>query len=196
MLASCSSSNQFASSFSKRKYTTGHFSDPVAKVKAPNVNASVLTVTGNNDLPVNNVQLAKNEKPAPKADFNSPAKSGHVAEKNNSVFALMKTVKQGMYRIAKVPVNSEGNISLKGNSSIQDSPAMGDHGGGGGGSTHRPYLLYCLLCILLMLVFFILAAASVVSGSGGGLVFWAYLAYFAGLAATVFFVLWIIQLAS
>ena len=65
MLASCSST-QVASSFSKRKYTNGRFSDPVAKVKTDFKRSNTTTVslpaTQTDNGIVTNNQVAKNKK--------------------------------------------------------------------------------------------------------------------------------------
>jgi hypothetical protein len=194
MLASCSSSNQFASSFSKRKYTPGHFSDPVAKVKQGNANTATAAIIVDNKVEANNTLLTKNEKATVKTNFSTPAKPANV-KNDKPVATALKTLKQHVFGITKAPVNTSSNLSLQQTSTIQDTPAYGDHGGGGD-RPHHHYLLDCLLCLLLWLVFIILAAASAVGGSGAGLGLFAILAYIAAIAALVFFILWIVEIAS
>ena len=201
-LASCSSSNQFASSFSKRKYTNGHFSDPVAKVKASdkpgNYNSSNLNTRVTNNLVANNAVIHQNQEKAIKVNFSHPVKSEY-AKKDKPAIASIVKFKNDIFSVTKSQVadNNAPYAAFRETSTIQDSPAYGDHGGNGGRENgHHHYLLDCLLCILLWLVFLILAAASVVSGSGACLGLFAILAYIAAIAALVFFILWIVDIAS
>lgn len=199
ILASCSSSNQLVSSFSKRKYTNGHFSDPAAKLntsKKPGNSRLIENVV--KQTVINSNLLTQNQEEYIKVNFGHPVKSNFV-KKDNPASRYLRTLKKTAFTITQSSASNStnSNVSLKETPTIQDSPSYSDHGGNdGGGHYHHHYLLDCLLCVLLWLIFIILAAASVVSGSGAGLGLFAILAYIAAIAALVFFILWIVDLAS
>jgi hypothetical protein len=194
MLASCSSSNQMASSFSKRKYMPGRFSDPIAKVKtgAANTIASVANDTKN---VVNEIKtLAKAEKTTEPSAI-AQAKPVYIKADKPKLAAKASAQSHLAAKAVVMAVDKKEVNSTEQTSSVYASPnslesTMSDNGG------HHHYFGYFLICLLLMLLFLILAAGSAVSGSGGGALLFVLLYIFAGIAALVFLVLWIINLAS
>jgi hypothetical protein len=195
MLASCSSSNQFASSFSKRKYMTGHYSDPIAKVKAEVGNAINVAATDNKKAMDNNAVTLKKEDgkiTEPSAADQKSASSKTAQPCRASKHSLHKNLAN---KIAAATSDKKNANSIEQNTSISTSPdslekTTSDSGG------HHHYLLAFFLCLLLGLLFTVLAAASVVAGSAAGLGLFAILAYVMWIAALVFLILWIVSLVS
>jgi hypothetical protein len=188
ILASCSSSNQFASSFGKRKYTTGHFSDPVAKVKTDNKpgisNTIVQTTNGTNNAVASNNVLTKTEKTVVKVPFSAQKNKPQVAKTTSTPNPV------GLV-IAKTPlVNSSDNVSLKESSNYQASQMASSSGydGGNSGGRHH-YLGAFFICLLLWLLFGLIYLITL-----GPLV--GFLAVICFIAAVVYFILWLVTLAS
>jgi hypothetical protein len=148
ILASCGSSNQFASHFSKRKYTKGIFLDPVAKVKtqARDNSTEVAAVTKKE----NSVFPAKSVNPIEVVKQNNAVASvnagNNVSTSKHSFIsrfiANLKTVSLNAndYKVAKsapswTTVSSADNFA---------PPAVGHTGGG-----CKSWILCLVLCWLL-----------------------------------------------
>ncbi len=193
MLASCSSSNQVASSFSKRKYMAGHYSDPIAKVRVEVKNA-VNVASSDAKEAVNNSKIALNKEEGKMVESNTIAdqKSVNTVVQPDlaSKHLLQKNVTTGIAAAAEGKKNVN---TIEQNTSVSSPNSVEKTAGDGG---HHHYLGLFFLCLLLGLLFVILAAASVVGGSAAGLGIFAILAYLMWLAALVFLILWIISLVS
>jgi hypothetical protein len=193
MLASCSSSNQFASSFSKRKYMTGHYSDPVAKVKTEIGNA-VNAITSDNKKAADNnaVTLKKADSKISEPSAIADQKSGNAKAAQPYQASKHSSQKNVANKIAAATADNKNVTTVEKNSSIYSSPDSTEKTTSDGG--HHHYLALFFLCLLLALLFLILAAGSAVAGSAGGLGLFAILSYVMWLAAIIFLVLFIISL--
>ena len=168
-----SSTNKLASSFSKRKYTKGHFSDPVAKTNLDySPYGANITLAPKNQLqapPVENTPAAVNEK----AGIKGPAKS--ISSKGNE--------------ITKSPVISyKNNVSLKENMPYNPYHHYGDDNG------HDQHSSSGSSFLLL-----VADAASFGAGIGGGLGAGCVLYVLGGflfIAAVVLFILWIVTIVK
>ena len=193
MLASCSSSNQVASSFSKRKYLAGHYSDPIAKVRVEIKNA-VNVASSDTKEAVNNSKIALNKEESKISESYAVAeqKSGNKAVQpyQASKHSLQKNVTN---EIAAAADGKKNVNTIEQTSSISSPDSVEKTAGDGG---HHHYLGLFFLCLLLGLVFLLLAAVSVVGGSAAGLGLFAILAYIMWIAAIIFLILWIISLVS
>lgn len=195
MLASCSSSNQFASSFSKRKYMAGHYSDPIAKVKVESKNAVTIAANDNKKAINNNITVKKEEAKIAEPSTVTPVKSTNFkADKKDKLAS--GAASQHIVAKSEVPtVNDKNNTVEETSTSIYASPTSAENTMHDSGGSH-PYLLYFLVCILLMILFLILAAGSAAGGSGGGALLFVLLYSITGILALVFLILWIISLVS
>ena len=195
----CSSSDRGASSFAKRKYTKGHFSDPVAKVKTDYKSYGAATTVS----PVNHLQNTGVEN----TPFTKTTASANNIDANSNHANRDKQNTTGGINISKSPaVYGNGNASLKESSaSLADHPY--DHGGGhmyqhGDGDRAGTYLLVWILCLAGAILCFLLLAtlsASSVGAGGSELGAGCFLLSFSTLlfiAALVFFILWIIELTK
>ena len=183
-----SSTNKLASSFSKRKYTKGHFSDPVAKTNLDySPYGANITLAPKNQLqapPVENTPAAVNEK----AGIKGTAKS--ISSKGNE--------------ITKSPVISyKNNVSLKENMPYNPYHHYGDDNGHDQhSSSGSSFLLAWILCLIASVICFLLLvadAASFGAGIGGGLGAGCVLYVLGGflfIAAVVLFILWIVTIVK
>jgi hypothetical protein len=192
MLASCSSSNQFASSFSKRKYMTGHYSDPIAKVKVEARNAVNIASSDIKEA-VSESKITLNKEDGKISESNTTANQKLSNYKAVQPVLASKHSSQKSVTNGLAAANGKKNVStIEQNSSTTSSPDSVEKTAGEGG--HHHYLGLFFLCLLLGLIFLLLAAVSVVGGSAAGLGLFAILAYIMWIAAIVFLVLWIISL--
>ncbi|HTA83586.1 MAG TPA: hypothetical protein VK783_11645 [Bacteroidia bacterium] len=196
MLASCSSSNQFTSSFSKRKYMTGHYSDPVAKVKVEIRNTANVASTDVKEA-VSESKMSLNK------EVGKISESYTAADQKLSNYKAVQPALVSKHSSEKNMTNgltaaadSKKNVNtIEQNSSATSSPDSIEKTTGDGGGHHH-YLGLFFLCLFLGLIFLLLAAASVVGGSAAGLGLFAILAYLMWVAAIVFLILWIISLVA
>jgi len=183
LFSACSSSNQIASSFGKRKYTKGHITSPIVKLKTEyksyTITAPVIPLQ---KVSVENTTLTKTATADVKANFSAPSKSSIVFNQpgKSPLNAITKNAE----------TNTKDNVSLLENSTNAINIASGvgyqDHNG----NAHRHhYLLDFFLCLLLFIVFGLLAL-SALSG------FFGVLSWLFGIAAVVFFILWIVSLTT
>jgi len=170
-LASCSTTTQFAT----RKYTKGHFSDPIAKVNVnylPSVSASAALA------PVKQVQtlVTETQKTSKISTNSTPVAETHlnaVPKKGISFTTKEKSVK---IAVANAPASiNKGNVSLSENS-VTAVTQTADHGS----IPHHGFIWYALVCLLLAILFTILGIAVYV---------FLILAYIFWLAFLVFIVL-------
>ena len=194
MLASCSSSNQMASSFSKRKYMPGHFSDPIAKVKTEAVN-TIASAANSTKKVVDEIKTIAKTEEKNVAQPVAVAQVKATPSKTNKPRVATKTLSQNHVAAKLAVAVDTKNTSMQETSATYSSPSSLENVQHDSGEHHH-YFLYFLLSLLAMILFLILAAASVVGSSGSGFFLWIALYYIAGIAALVFLVMWIISLAS
>jgi hypothetical protein len=179
-LASCMSTSQFAS----RKYTKGHFSDPIAKVNVdliPSGSNTPNTVAQVSPSKTVSTQNTKTTKVAVVETKNTAPKQG-----------LTFTTKE---KSVKVAVGAPA-ATYKDNVSLSENSVTGvtDHHGDGGGDEHHGYLWKALVCLLVAILLTILAAVVAVGGAIGlGAVLYIFAVIF-WIAFLVFCVLAILRL--
>ncbi len=201
-LSYCTTSPKTASNFGKRKYTHGHFSDPVAKVKMeykPSAEPNLAPTTHANpsENTANNLLVKPSDKNNSKPTF--------TAKATNSVTPSGNRPKQEAGTIAKneSAASANNNISLKVNSGVSAYPYVEqghpyEHGGGDRSSGLLVAWLLALgvsvLCYLLLIAYAASAASgtSVTAGVGCFLVIFGTFAF---IAAIVLFILWIIAIS-
>jgi hypothetical protein len=176
-LSSCTSSNKLAFSFSKRKYTKGHFSDAIKKVKVDNktyvYNSSIINL---------NRPLNKELKKA-------------IVSKTN-IIKHMEFASANRIGIVKVPIISNNrNTYLKINLMMPAYPDNDPHSTGHHSKASK-YLLSWLICLGVALIsyFFCLELALGTSSSTsaiGASIILGYFSVVALLVALVFFILWL-----
>jgi hypothetical protein len=177
-----------ASSFSKRRYTPGHFSNSIAKVntdvKKDKPAAVSLPVAENGAIVSPNTPIAKNEKNIVKPNFAISA-TKPVNRNEKPVYAVSNTFKKGITGLAKaVSANAEHNLTTYQPAPIETVAAYGDHNGGGGGEGHH-YLRKCFLCLLLWVIFGLLWLITFGPILG-------FLAWLFFVLAVVFLILWVV----
>jgi hypothetical protein len=193
-LASCSSSNQFASSFGKRKYTKGYYFDNVASVKPVNKQA-----TGNTS---NNTVVTNEEKQI------EAAIEPVVAKQTPSVTkAIMHNLKAAIAPAHKAKHDNSGAPAVAANNTTTsvnaaysyapDNVTSYHHGGDGGGGNEHHFGRKCLICLGIVFICAILTIATIpVGGGGGAWLLFAFIAYIAAICAIVFLVLWLVNLGN
>jgi hypothetical protein len=191
LLPYCTSSPKTASNFGKRKYTKGHFSDRVAKVKTeyrPSENNSTITSTINNEHAVNLddiISKSTTHSSGLKPNFSLPVSYGN--QSSNQPESIPNSVsKSGT-------VSSAGKVSQSQNSS--DFPRGGYADRIYNGPDAHTYLISWIVCILAGIILILLASILGFSEATlglGCLLVVASVIFFA--AAVVFFVLWLITI--
>jgi hypothetical protein len=157
-LVSCGSSNQLASSFGKRKYMKGHFSDQIASIKTKYKASNIIA------------------EPAPVRYANKielPKVSGGLLSVANAK-VLCTTVTRPLAVMCKKHTAAKSKavilplVSPKSNATIavansDESITTYHHGGGGDGGTgvHTLYGKLALYCLLLALLWFIVAFSGI-----------------------------------
>jgi hypothetical protein len=196
MLASCSSSNQMASSFSKRKYMPGHFSDPIAKVKTGVENA-IASAANDTKKAVNEIRTAEKTEEAKIAEPSVIAQAKPVSLKAENNKLLAKVSQNHVAAKAVVLAVDDNNKNNVGEASDSyASPSSLESVQHDGGDHHHHYLGDAILCFLLAILCWIIALGSAVGGSGAGFGLFAILSYLLFIAALVFFIVWLIHLAD
>ena len=196
---SCNSGNTVASNFGKRKYTRGHFNDPVAKVKTnystgtPSAALSQPIISENNwvenPLPVKSSSL---EKP----DFGTPGSTNQVNLTPNKP-AIPTTAKNNN-------PESKNNVSLNENSTTGyehpyehgDQNHIYRRGGSDQAGTYLTVWLVCLALAIICLLLFAAAASSIGSSGIGAGCLLLTLSGLGFILAIVFFILWIVAIAG
>ena len=182
---SCSSSSQMASSFGERKYMKGHFSDPIATIKAKF--APDNTIAG--PAVIHNKQKVEipNSIASPYSIINAKALSPIVT----------KTIGLGKKQVmVNSTVGVSSAISFKGNASVKansDESISEYHHDSDSGSEHH-YLKFFLIFLLISIIFLILLLL-VFGGSGAG-VLSLLISVACFIIALVFLFLWLISLAG
>jgi hypothetical protein len=209
-LSSCNSSNKVASSFGKRKYTKGHFSDPIAKLKMeykPS-NTAALSMAQPKKVEVKNTPAVQ------KSNTNA---STTVAANNKATNAVANTAgTQTRHEALKVHSSKSTGISIAYNKLLTTSEKLGatttqdnsvagynEHGSASSSSSGmNHYLKMCLIflaiwliCILLVVVFAVGSVASGGTGFGAAVLF-DLIAWICFLVSVVFFILWLIDISK
>ena len=174
---------------------TGHYSDPVAKVKTEIGNVVKVATNDNKKAVDNSAETLKKEDskisvPSTVADqkaANSKTVQPYKVSKHSSQKNLAN-------KIATATADKKNANTVEKSSSINSSPDSLEKTTSEGG--HHHYLAYFFLCLLLALLFLILAAGSAVAGSAAGIGLFAILSYVMWLGAIIFLVLFIISLFS
>jgi hypothetical protein len=183
-LPSCMSTTQFAS----RKYTKGHFSDPIAKV-----NVDLLPSGANTTF-----EPAKQTKTIIAENSSKSAISVPVTETKISAAPKQHIIFTSKEKSLKVVVSNspaginKDNVSLSENSVTSVTEHHGDNDSGGGGGHH--FLARALICLLIALLATILAIAVGLGGALGLAVLFYVIAVIAWIAFVVFAVLWLIDI--
>ncbi|HXB13557.1 MAG TPA: hypothetical protein VNZ45_16330 [Bacteroidia bacterium] len=184
-LVSCSSSNQVASSFGERKYMKGHFSDPIATIKATYASTNI------NSKPAitHNIQKAEilNTVSSPCSIMNRKVPSNVVTK------AIGSGKKQGQLI---TPVNASSSISFKENTSLKvssDESISEYHHNANADTSEHHYLKFFLIFLLICLIFLLLILVFGASGAG---VVCGLIAIASFIIALVFLFLWLISLAG
>lgn len=181
-----SSTNKMASSFSKRKYTKGHFSDPVAKTNPEYLPyGSNIPAAAKNHL---QAQVADNHTSTTdtKTNFNSPAKTAS----SNSVEITKSS-----------SISYKNNVSLKENLPYNPYHHYNDDNSHDSHSSNASTLLVawlvCLGVALLCLLLFSSEATTVATGAsvGAGCLLLTLMTL-AAIASIVLFILWIVAIAQ
>ena len=198
-LTYCSSNNSVVSSFGKRKYTKGHFSDPVAKVKTDYMQGNPSISLAQQRIPQNN-----------RTENSLPVKNASGFEKNN--FGATANAKQPKDK-SSIPFiaqnnnpESKNNVSLKENSTAEyEHPyEHGDHiYRQHGDSDHaETYMLTWILLVVAALVCILLLSTTAVGGIaaatnpvGVGCLLGGIFVLLI-ILALVFFILWIVAIAG
>jgi hypothetical protein len=147
-LVSCSSSNQLASSFGKRKYMKGHFSDPVSSIKGKLKPANTVS----DETPVHDAQKVQ----MPVLFSLSPVVvNGKVISQSVIKPAPVFHKKQAheKFNVVARPIPAENNSSLQ--ASSDETITTYKHEGGelpSGAVTFGRFILYMFLLGLLFLV--------------------------------------------
>ncbi len=152
MLASCSSTNQFASSFGKRKYTKGYYVDAPSSVKEVVSSNKTVLIAKNNNLTVKeNPVSTKTVSSAPLIAIQ--AKASSVLAKST-----MKSANKATESISKNASAAINNTITKGANTaapeiiatpvVNKTDATQGHGGGGSAS----WVVALVLCIFLGLL--------------------------------------------
>ncbi|HTA27421.1 MAG TPA: hypothetical protein VK809_06520, partial [Bacteroidia bacterium] len=198
----CTSSPKTASNFGKRKYTKGHFADPVAKVKMEYKPYDDSTISpGTHATPSENSDNTAVTKYSDKKDV----QPGFTTKPTNVAPPFGSQPKQEAYSIAKNPssANPENNVSLKENSTVNAYPYVEQsHPYERSGNDNSSGLLIAwilalaisVLCYLLLIAYItsVATGASATAGTGCLLV---VLGTFAFVAAIVLFILWVVALS-
>ncbi len=211
-LASCTSSNKVASSFGKRKYTHGHFSDPVAKVKTNYKPAGpALAIAQPKGVDTKNtpavqkfnsntttVATSDNKATAPVAATNSVTKAKHGLLNINLSKSSGLSISSGSTTLSL----SSNNVSLKENSTNSQA-GYNEHGSSSSDSGMNHYLKMCLLflaiwliCILLEIVFAVGTATTGSAGSFGLAVLFGLIGWICFIVSIVFFILWLVDISK
>ncbi len=130
-LASCSSGNKFASSFNKRHYTKGHFSDPVAKVKTDYNTSTAATMTHKvakpaeiKDAPATHTNKAGINNNTQTPPVTVAANSNHKSGKNSSI--TVHSSKSKGLSVTKGSSNNSQNSTQKENTISKSESEGGD----------------------------------------------------------------------
>ena len=201
-LSYCTTAPKTASSFGKRKYTKGHFSDPVAKIKTEyspySENNTMASPQPNQKEDVDKSNfINKSEKKDIKANFTAATQTLKTTISNQ--------VKQTVGAIANnIASSGNNNVSLKENSSVSSQP----YDPGGHPYQHEEnnkastYLLAWLISIIVALICFFLfvGEANNIANGGSAAVstgcLLLTLMVIAFIAAIVFLILWIVALSN
>ena len=200
LLSYCTSSPKTASSFGKRKYTKGHFSDPVAKVKMeykPYDEDKIATSTqAAKSVGTENTTLTKI------SDKKKEIIGTYVAAAKKVETVVEKQAKSIGHAIAKSPLVVATNLSLKENSVSNSYPYV-EHGyihEHGDDNKKSTYLLIWIIALVVSLLCLLIAAAafSITTSTAGcstGCILLS-ISSLAGLVAIIFFILWLVALSS
>jgi hypothetical protein len=150
MLASCSSSNQFASSFGKRKYTKGYYVDAPSSIKESVSSNKTAVIAKNSDLAVKeNVVTTKTVTSAPVNAIQAKASSVVLAK--NTVKSASK-VNASISKNAAAGVNNAVTKSVSSTVPeivatpiVNQTEATQGHGGGGS----RSWVIALVLCFFV-----------------------------------------------
>jgi hypothetical protein len=170
-LTSCMSTNQFAS----RKYTKGHFSDPIAKVNVDFVPSGTNTA-------------AETVKPCTVSQgLNSPKVSTTVSEiplksTPKQVITITNKQNQGYKTITNI---AAGNGITKSNISSSENSVLAVTDQGGSGWNEHTYLRYAIICLIVAVIATILLAVIL-------FVLFDIIAGIAWLGFIVFLILWLV----
>jgi hypothetical protein len=181
----CSTSPKTASSFGKRKYTKGYFSDPVAKLKMDYTPFNSIESNTSYKYSQNTYNQSNNIYGYPvttdaKNNFTVPRKQVSYQNKTGG------------------DVDFKRQSSLQNNTSVKECPAGDDKPSDGynhriySGPDSTTYLVAWLTCLGIALLIALLAAAA---GSGNLGCFLTGIGVFAFIAAVIFFVLWLVAIA-
>lgn len=204
MLSYCTSSGgRGASSFAKRKYTKGHFSDPVAKVKTQYKSYDAPKITANTPKSATEYQAGK---PGINPSASVPEASGNISSNKSGKKADIYSQSSVTPDNSSTPVAGNNDASVTDNSEAKPwgdhnygDMHRDDHHGGGPGGLLLGWIL-CLVGSLLCILIYVAIIAGSASASAGtaaigtgcilftlsGLLF---------IAAIVLFVLWIVALS-
>ena len=188
---SCNSGSKIASSFGKRKYTKGHFYDPIAKVKTGFWKSHPTTLVSEQGVAqapqIDNSTLTKTNSATAKPHF--------AAWANTHLLPAKKVKTTGSPPVTATSSNSD-NISQ--NISSQDFPLQADHMYSQDvDNMQHTYLLGWIICLAIVLLLFLILAAI---GSGtfvnllGCLYIGLIFIFFVG--AITFFILWLVAIAK
>lgn len=158
MFASCSTSNQLASSFGKRKYTKGYFFNNPGKQKGVDSYETSYavnkTTASEATAPVvaQNAPVALTNSVAPAVAQNAPAsskaishKSNFVARLNNALAAMQSEKKATAIASEQLPSNNGTSVQAQ---VTDNTDAITSEMKGGGGSC-KDWLITVLLCFFL-----------------------------------------------
>ena len=181
-LASCMSTTQFAS----RKYTKGHFSDPIAKVNVdilPSVsNAATELVKQSQNIITKTQNILKVSTTVTETRLNKT-----IQKKGINFTSQQKSVK--LVSNGPNTINKD-NASLSENS-VTTVTQTNDHGNGGGSVGGHGYLWIALVCLLVAIVAAIVGAVFFLVSYGLALIFY-IISVIAVIGFLVFGILWLI----
>ncbi len=197
----CTTYNNVASSFGKRKYTKGHFFESVPKINTAYNAGSQNTTVKSEANPQNEVSFNKslitNTTNAVKAIFTAPATTATVKESTHK-----KAIEEAA-TIAKStsPVATE-NVSKKESSSNDPYVGQNNHVYKHDDSKQGTFLAGWLICLALSLLLVLLfvnwadtANVNNNSTAGTGCIF-GLLLLLSLIGTIVFFILWVVSLSS
>lgn len=158
MLASCSSSNQVASSFSKRKYTKGFFFDRSAKPESP-VGATASKISTKSILPatsastishsVNSVAVSQTPVVAMQERKASVNTTNKVYSHKTSLFTKNDKIASVVQNTPAVASNASSSFSSNSPAHSEISASSSSMGSGGGGGNCKSWIAAVLLCFFL-----------------------------------------------
>ncbi len=185
-LSSCMSTTQFAS----RKYTKGHFSDPIAKVNVDLLPSGANTAVAASGETQAKTIIAQNTK---KSVASAPVAETRLNTAPKQQVSFTRQAKSVKIALANSPsVTNKDNVSLSDNA-ITAVTDHHDSGNGGSGSGHV-WLRYALICLIIALIATIVGAIVFF----GGAFLLAYLLYViagvAWLGFVIFMILWLVEL--